>query len=531
MFLILQGGMVAFMKKLLSIALLQIFVLVFVFAAKINSTKGYADLSWGSTITDAKKAGYKLSPIDVSENLYIEPVEAFKATTKDKAVSVLQLYYYNGRLFFVSETLSSNDFSQQKLEARYGNFNKQGIYLAGKQYIDAEREIDGLVTNLSIVISNSTGNIITKMYDWNVYKNISVTGIQLSKGQNSKTSKTALETKMQNMAEEIASDLVEANAGMEGKPVLVVLSLTTDDGNENVEEYVTNALTREILKTRKITIVPRTDEKLDKILKEIKFQESDRVDQKTTKFQQIGNHVGANFICDGTIKDLGNKLAVTASVYDVEKAVLCSMPSTTITKDDYLKDPLPKKTVSVQKQTTNSIAQKKTVQAATQKTAAPSYIAWKVKTHEDTFLDCTYYTFIVNSSDKEFMFINYKKAENPANSRVIVGIHWTDENYHNAENNGGTYEIKGSNGKMVTKNLVGYDVQSDKAWYISTFYYAWSPKESARWLVEIMKNSDSVAVRRDGLTRRFQTAGLVDKMAEYGIFWTELSSAIANEEF
>ena len=153
--------MVAFMKKLLSIALLQIFVLVFVFAAKINSTKGYADLSWGSTITDAKKAGFKLSPIDVSENLYIEPVEAFKATTKDKAVSVLQLYYYNGRLFFVSETLSSNDFSQQKLEARYGNFNKQGIYLAGKQYIDAEREIDGLVTNLSIVISNSTGNIIT----------------------------------------------------------------------------------------------------------------------------------------------------------------------------------------------------------------------------------------------------------------------------------------------------------------------------------------------------------------------------------
>ena len=40
-----------------------------------------------------------------------------------------------------------------------------------------------------------------------------------------------------------------------------------------------------------------------------------------------------------------------------------------------------------------------------------------------------------------------------------------------------------------------------------------------------------LAVRRDGMTRRFQTAGLVEKMAEYGISWSELSDAIANEEF
>jgi len=49
--------------------------------------------------------------------------------------------------------------------------------------------------------------------------------------------------------------------------------------------------------------------------------------------------------------------------------------------------------------------------------------------------------------------------------------------------------------------------------------------------VDIMKNSDSVAVRRDGLSRRFQTAGLLDKMEEYGITWEEIDAAIANEEF
>ena len=63
------------------------------------------------------------------------------------------------------------------------------------------------------------------------------------------------------------------------------------------------------------------------------------------------------------------------------------------------------------------------------------------------------------------------------------------------------------------------------------FYYAYDSKNSARWFVEMMKNSDSVAVRRDGMTRRFQTAGLVEKMAEYGISWSEFSDAIANEEF
>jgi len=31
--------------------------------------------------------------------------------------------------------------------------------------------------------------------------------------------------------------------------------------------------------------------------------------------------------------------------------------------------------------------------------------------------------------------------------------------------------------------------------------------------------------------RRFQTAGLMDKMAEYGITWAEIDAALANEEF
>ena len=151
----------------------------FIFAASINSKQGYKGLAWGSSITDAKKAGYKLIQISASTDLYLEPVETYKATVNDKSVSTLQLHYYNGKLFHAIETLSSNNFSRQKLESRYGNFSKQGIYLAGQQYTDATRENDDSVSNLSIIISNSSGKIIAKLYDWNIYKKISVAGQKL----------------------------------------------------------------------------------------------------------------------------------------------------------------------------------------------------------------------------------------------------------------------------------------------------------------------------------------------------------------
>ena len=57
------------------------------------------------------------------------------------------------------------------------------------------------------------------------------------------------------------------------------------------------------------------------------------------------------------------------------------------------------------------------------------------------------------------------------------------------------------------------------------------PKASARWLVDLFLNNDFVAVRKDGLVRKFQTSGMLDKMAEYGITWEEIDSAIASEEF
>jgi len=43
--------------------------------------------------------------------------------------------------------------------------------------------------------------------------------------------------------------------------------------------------------------------------------------------------------------------------------------------------------------------------------------------------------------------------------------------------------------------------------------------------------NDLLTVRKDKVVRKFQTAGLLDKMAEVGITWEEIDAAMANEEF
>ena len=94
----------------------------------------------------------------------------------------------------------------------------------------------------------------------------------------------------------------------------------------------------------------------------------------------------------------------------------------------------------------------------------------------------------------------------------------------------GAYDIKGAE-STVSKNLNDIWTYNLDASGKDKFKFVWNQKAASRWLVDIMTKSDSVALRRDGLIRRFQTSGLLDKMAEYGITWEEIDAALANEEF
>ena len=316
----------------------------------------------------------------------------------------------------------------------------------------------------------------------------------------------------------MANQLVQIKSGVT-KPCYAFIALTTDYKNTFVDNYVTDALTEAMFSTGMVKIIERTN--LEMILKEQKFQSSGLVDEENVK--SIGKIAKADFVCYGTLRDLGGSLTVNARIVDVETGELCAMARATILKDEYLQRQAQKAAG------TPSIATTKTTKTTS---GAAVTNAWKAVSYEDEFAGCIYYVFIIETSDSRKLFVSYKKAPNSANSKVVSGIYWgydTDNTWHTT--NWGTYDIKGQEGSTITKEIKDLGKQQLSQAQNDFFYYAWDKNAGARWLVDIMKNSDSVAVRRDGLSRRFQTAGLLDKMSEYGISWEEIDAAIANEEF
>ena len=511
------------MKKILSIFVLQIFVLACIFSATINSKVGYGDLYWGSTVADAEKAGYKMTRMTANSDraylakLYNVSVEGYKVTSKDRNVTALQFHYYNGKLFHVTEMLNITEFTPQKLEARYGNFTQQGIFLVGKQYMDAKIENGGAVSFLSIMISNTAGTISTMMYDWNVYKKISYVGQKLAK----KEEKTIIDK-----LAPLAKNLVQENFS-KSKPSFAFTAFTTDNKNTLVENYVTDALTEAMFKTGNVKIIERAN--LELILKEQKFQASGLVNEATAK--SIGMIAGVDFVCFGDLKDIGDKIVVTARVVDVETGEICAISSKIIEKDDYLKNQ--SQTVVAPKQPTKSSTEKtsttKTYTAKVPITKTPSSSvsstnnAWKVTRYRNDFDGYSQYIFRTYSVDEKFVFVSYKKCDIKSNSRVIAGVGEWKWDYFDVKSKEGTVT------KYFKDTWREYLDSSQK----ESFTFVWNHSEGSRFLTERFINNEYVTLRRkyDGLIRKFQTAGLLDKMAEYGITWAEIDAAIANEEF
>lgn len=513
------------MKKLLIVILLQILITSLLFGAAIDSRKGYGNLSWGTSVEDAKRSGYKLTPMVTAANkiylnkLYTDTVDAYKVTVNDKNISVLEFHYYQGKLFSVTEVLTDKEINQKKLESRYGKFNERGIFQLGKQFLDAEfNSDDGKVVFLSIVISQQTGYVSAVLNNWDVYKRISLMGRALSGIGKVKT----ITEEFNELAKKIVQ--VKHNGS---KPTIAFLPLTTDYKNTLVENYITDALTEAAFNTNTMKIIERSN--LQAILTEQKFQASGLVNEATAK--SIGMLAGADYVCFGTLKDLGNQFKVNIRVVDVETGEICSIASGNVSKDSYLK---------AQNQETVVVETKKNVISETTKskpvavknTPVVSNTAWKVRQYRDQFSDFTQYIFTLYSTDEKLIFVSYKKCDNSANDRVIAGVDWGYRPRHSWDtSNSGIYDIKGSSGTTVTRKLNNVDNM-----YLSTsqknfFPYAWDKNSGSRWLVDIIRKNNSVAIRRDGLTRKFKTSGFIEVLAQYDISWADVDNALSNEEF
>lgn len=508
------------MKKVLSFILINLLVLSVAFSATINSKVGYDKLNWGSTVEDAKNAGYKLTPMTSASDkqylkqMYVTDVEGYSVTSKEKLVSALQFHYYKGRLFAVSEMLNYTSLDQKKLEARYGNFGEKGIYLVGDQYLDAKVGADGKVSYFSIGIAKSGSYVCTMMQDWSVYKDISIVGQSLSgsTGTSSQKSSSSIVDDLADLAGKLLQEKADGS-----KASYACLPLTTDYSNTLVEDYVTDALTEAMFNTGSVKIFERDN--LQAILDEQKFQASGLVNEETAK--SIGMLAGVDFVCYGTLKDTGDAFTVNARVVDVETGEICAMARTNVTKDDYLMQ---------QKQGATTAKTTSTTTAA-KKTTANANNLWQVSSYRSEFDGFTSYTFTTKSTSGEMFVVNYKKCDLQMNSRVFAGVIWDVSQMFDGYDQKGTYDFKLDDGSITQIKLDGYwychlDTSGNN--YISP---AWIYKAGARWLIDFLLENNMITLRRNNVVRKFQTSGLLDKMAEVGITWDEIDAAMANEEF
>lgn len=499
------------MKKRIMVSLLIMAIAASVFAKPLNSKKGYFDLAWGSTIDDAKKAGFKLTPTSDAEkeqlkSNFTQDIDAYYVTTKDKNVKSLDFIYYMGRLFSVNEVFIC-DGTQKKLEARYGNFKENGIVDLGGQYADPVADTNGKIKEMSIMIMpQKDGTVMAALFDWNVYKNISVQGRQAS----------GLESdSIVDQFAEIAQKLLQD--GKNGKKAsYAFLALNSDNENTLAENYVTDALTEAVFNTGKVRIIERAN--LEKILNEQKFQASGLVNEDTAK--EIGQIAGVDYVCYGTLRDTGNEITVSARVVDVETGEVCAMARDTITKDDYLKQNVASS--GTKKATTNA-----TTKSATNNQKKVNSL-WTVRKSRNEFDGYTTYTFILKGPNSNcYCFFGYDKNDVPSKSMVRAGFSW------NKSNTFGSYDIKTEDGNMTTKKTNTAYWSYDTGWKDGNekFYFSYNNGESARFYLNLFESNNYLTVRHRDLVQRFQTAGFWNAVESAGITREEIEAAIANEEF
>lgn len=139
-----------------------------------------------------------------------------------------------------------------------------------------------------------------------------------------------------------AGDIVDSFAAMsekiididdkESKPRFAFVTLASDFDDEEINEYLTDALMEAVYSTGYIRIIERS--KLDKILEEQKLQSSGIIDETTAK--QIGKLAGVDYIVYGNVTDVENNYYVKVRVTQVQTGELCAIASDYIVPDDYL---------------------------------------------------------------------------------------------------------------------------------------------------------------------------------------------------
>jgi len=108
-------------------------------------------------------------------------------------------------------------------------------------------------------------------------------------------------------------------------------------------ESVTELFIAELVKNRTIKVVDRNN--FDKILSEMKFQDSDWADSK--RVAQLGRALNANSIIRGTVMSLGGQIVITATLLDINTAQILSSSTLQMRRIDEVFEKLPPFTAEI----------------------------------------------------------------------------------------------------------------------------------------------------------------------------------------
>lgn len=137
----------------------------------------------------------------------------------------------------------------------------------------------------------------------------------------------------------LVSGLLAINYFCQAQQLTVAVSAFDAKGglSRDEAESVTELFRAELAKNRTIKVVDRNN--FDKILSEMKFQDSDWADSK--RVAQLGKALNANGIIRGTVMSLGGQIVITATALDINTTQILSSSTLQMRRIDELFDKLP----------------------------------------------------------------------------------------------------------------------------------------------------------------------------------------------
>lgn len=492
------------------------------FAQTINHKVGYGNLEWGSSLENAKKI-YKLKefPNDANWSFMYEglkdSVKIYEATNKkDSVVDTLYFFFNDNKLFMARDILKNSVKDYSALTKRYGPLETDPT----GDYWNRTLDKDNYIIQSIRIYKSQAGNYVAQLYNRKLYSSASITPLA-----------EKISTGIVDDLEKLSNKLIQ---DVGGKPTYAFLALTSDDGNALVENYVTDALTEAMFNTGKIKIVERSS--IEKILTEQQFQDSALVNENTAS--EIGNLTGANYVCYGTVKDLGKQVTINVKVVEVSTAELCSMGRETVAKDEYLSG------VGFEARKTGGIAKKgSSTNSIANKNFDITKSKWEVKQNRNEFDEYTTYTFICRTTTGQFLFVGYDKYDKSIYSLVRVGFYWSSNPDSVSSYDGqwgAIYDVKTESGDILKFDLS--NSSNDNKWSYKTGWkkgngdiiqITWTKNLNQKELLEIFGSNKILSIRNEKyqFVKHFETEYFWETLEANGITKEELFAAIDNEKF